>query len=78
MAIILNFNTATLEALVTSLVAAETADDAAEVVATAPYHRPADEPDAVGRIAARAASAAATKTKNTALTALTAYVTSII
>lgn len=78
MAIIVNFDTTTLEGLVAALSTAETADDNAELRAAAPYARPADEPDAVQRIAARLASSTATGTKNTALKALTDYIASIV
>lgn len=77
MAIIVNFDTATLEALVATLSTAEAADDNAESVAFAPLARPADEPNAVQRLAARQAAQTATIAKNAALKALTDYIDSI-
>jgi hypothetical protein len=78
MAIIVSFDTTTLEALVATLVATEAVAATKEAAAFAPLVRPADEPDFSRRQDARNAAGAAAGTRNTALNALTAYIASII
>lgn len=78
MAIILNFDTTTLEGLVATLVTKEGLNDTAQRLAQFQYNPPGNEPQATRRVANGLAAQTTNMDKQTALIALTAYIASII